>query len=551
MPSTRPQPATDLTPEDLAASPVHCPGAKLRWTTANVDEGLPGTVTPLTWSMYFPPTEATMRGCWVDLGVLPKSQRPIPDDVDDRFLSVAYGQAIANLDQMGRMAARVPGGSAALMEAQLFGSVQGGGDPEPSGLRKMRRYPFVAVKFPLALRRAMRELDPCARETTRWWHATVFESEPLTGDLAVAALVEARRRFETILVIHMVLSMACQGVMGRVETMATNAGLEGLQHELIKSDEGTAEFDLVRDLWRLADDAINVEDFLHRHGYHGPREGLVESTVWREDSRPVIELAATYRSRRRTEDVNQLVERRRREHAAAVGRLQRALGPVRSIPARALVRFAAHAPMWRETGRASMLRAVDVARAASRVVGRDLADTGVLADPTDIRFLTIDEIARGDRERWPELVGQRRAHHAMFDRIALPHVWRGAPVIEVIDPAAEVVSAGPGPDTVEGLGVSAGVAEGIVRVVRDLDEADIEDGTVLVCWATDPSWASLFPLAEAVVTDVGSAMSHAAIVCRELGLPCVAGTRTGTTVLRDGMRVRVDGTSGRVEILQP
>jgi phosphoenolpyruvate synthase/pyruvate phosphate dikinase len=89
-----------------------------------------------------------------------------------------------------------------------------------------------------------------------------------------------------------------------------------------------------------------------------------------------------------------------------------------------------------------------------------------------------------------------------------------------------------------------------VRVVRDLDEADIDEGTVLVCPATDPSWASLFPLAEAVVTDAGSAMSHAAIVCRELGLPCVAGTRNGTTTLRDGMRVRVDGTTGRVEILQ-
>ena len=85
-----------------------------------------------------------------------------------------------------------------------------------------------------------------------------------------------------------------------------------------------------------------------------------------------------------------------------------------------------------------------------------------------------------------------------------------------------------------------------MRVVRDLDEADIDEGTVLVCRATDPSWASLFPLAEAVVTDVGSAMSHAAIVCRDLGLPCVAGTRNGTTTLRDGMQVRVDGTTGRV-----
>jgi pyruvate,water dikinase len=549
VPSNQPRRATELTPDELAASPVHWPGAKLRWTTANVDEGLPGTVTPLTWSMYFPPTESTMRGCWVDLGVLPKSRRPIPDDVDGRFFSVAYGHAIGNLDLLGRMAAQVPGGSAALMEAQVFGSVQRGGEPELTGLRKMRRYPFVVAKFPRALRRAMRNLEPCAEETARWWQATVFEPERLTGDSAVGALVEARRRFDGILVIHMVLSMGCQGVMGRVETMAIKAGLEGLQHELIKSDEGTAEFDLVRDLWQLAADGITVDVFLRRHGYHGPREGLVESTVWREDSQPVVELAATYRSRQGTEDVDQLVRRRRREHAVAVQRLERVLGPIRSVPARALIRFAAHAPTWRETGRASMLRAIDVARAASRVVGRDLADAGVFDDPADVRFLTIDELARGNRGGWADLVSQRRSDHAKFDRMVLPHVWRGEPDFEIGAPVADVV-ADRRPDTVEGLGVSAGIAEGIVRVVRDLDEADIDEGTVLVCRATDPSWASLFPLAEAAVTDVGSAMSHAAIVCRELGLPCVAGTRNGTTTLRDGMRVRVDGTTGRVEILQ-
>ena len=189
------------------------------------------------------------------------------------------------------------------------------------------------------------------------------------------------------------------------------------------------------------------------------------------------------------------------------------------------------------------------ARTASRVVGRDLADAGVLDDPTDVRFLTIDEIARGNRGGWADLVSQRRLQHAMFDRIALPHVWRGQPEIQIAAPAADL-TATHGPDTVAGLGVSAGIAEGIVRVVRDLDDADIDEGTVLVCRATDPSWAALFPLAEAVITDVGSAMSHAAIVCRELGLRCVAGTRTGTTTLRDGMRVRVDGTTGQVDILE-
>lgn len=72
-----------------------------------------------------------MRDCWVDMGVMEASHRPIPTNIDERFLSV-YGHAIANVDHMGQMAARIPGGSAASLEAQLFGAVQGAVAPVTS-----------------------------------------------------------------------------------------------------------------------------------------------------------------------------------------------------------------------------------------------------------------------------------------------------------------------------------------------------------------------------------------------------------------------------------
>lgn len=538
--SSSPQPRLDI-------SPVHVPGHHARWTTANVDEGLPGTVTPLTWSLYFPATETTMRDCWVDLGVLPGKQRPVPDDVDGRFISVAYGRAIANVDMMGQMAARVPGGSAARMEEQLFGSVDGSAT-EPTGLNKIGRYPIIALKLPRVLRRAMRDLEPRAREITRWWERTVFALEQASLPDAVRVLVEARARYESVLTGHMVLSMAAQGVMGQVELLAGRAGLRGLERELIKSDQGTAEFDLVRDLWRLAGDEVDVDHFVHAHGYHGPREGLIESVVWREDPTAVLELVAAYRARTAAEDLDAMVARRRAEHDDAMRRLETALGPLRSIPAHALIRFAARVPVWRETGRACMLRAVDVARAASRAVGRHLAADGTLDDASDVSFLTIDELAATDRGSVRELVTQRRNDHRAYDTMILPHIWRGVPDVHVAAPGAAADDDAP-VATLTGLGVSAGVVEGTVRVVLDLDTTDIPEGTVMVCRATDPSWASLFPLAQAVITDVGSALSHAAIVCRELGLPCVANTRTGTRDLRDGMRVRVNGTDGVVEVL--
>ena len=86
-------------------------------------------------------------------------------------------------------------------------------------------------------------------------------------------------------------------------------------------------------------------------------------------------------------------------------------------------------------------------------------------------------------------------------------------------------------------------------VVDPFDAEPLEPGEVLVCRFTDPSWAPLFTLADALVIDIGAAASHGAIVARELGVPCVIGTGDGTRRIRTGDRLLVDGSAGRVEIL--
>ena len=103
-------------------------------------------------------------------------------------------------------------------------------------------------------------------------------------------------------------------------------------------------------------------------------------------------------------------------------------------------------------------------------------------------------------------------------------------------------------NVVEGLGVSAGVAEGAARVLLGPEGiADVEAGEILVCPTTDPSWAPAILLAAALVIDVGGALSHGAIVARELGVPCVINTGDGTSRLRTGDHLKVDGAAGRVE----
>ena len=105
-------------------------------------------------------------------------------------------------------------------------------------------------------------------------------------------------------------------------------------------------------------------------------------------------------------------------------------------------------------------------------------------------------------------------------------------------------------DVLSGIAAVTGVAEGRARVVTDpFDPGDLGPGDVLIAPLTDPSWTPLFVPAEAVVVDVGGQMSHAVIVAREFGIPCVVSATGATQRIPDGARVRVDGSAGEVTML--
>jgi pyruvate,water dikinase len=112
-------------------------------------------------------------------------------------------------------------------------------------------------------------------------------------------------------------------------------------------------------------------------------------------------------------------------------------------------------------------------------------------------------------------------------------------------------SAQEGGAELRGAAASPGVVEGVARVVIDVRQiGEIRDGDILVCPITSPAWAPIFTKVEAVVTDIGGVMSHAAIVCREYGLPAVVGTGHATARIRTGQTIRVDGSAGTVKIVE-
>jgi pyruvate, water dikinase len=106
------------------------------------------------------------------------------------------------------------------------------------------------------------------------------------------------------------------------------------------------------------------------------------------------------------------------------------------------------------------------------------------------------------------------------------------------------------PGVISGMAASPGIVEGVARVVTHADQlSEVREGEILIATITAPSWGPVFGKIKATVTDIGGMMSHAAIVCREYGLPAVTGTGSGSTTIKTGQRVRVDGNAGRVEIL--
>ena len=105
------------------------------------------------------------------------------------------------------------------------------------------------------------------------------------------------------------------------------------------------------------------------------------------------------------------------------------------------------------------------------------------------------------------------------------------------------------PDAIAGLAVSSGIVEGRARVILNMEDAELEDGDILVTAFTDPSWTPLFVSIKGLVTEVGGLMTHGAVIAREYGLPAVVGVENATRQIKDGQRIRVNGTAGYIELL--
>ncbi len=565
-----------------------------RWpinTRGNVGEVFPEVLTPLSYRLGVIPAEKAWRDAYAELGVAVKGDFAGDDPV---IIGLYGGYAYLNLSYLRILGVRAPGSSPEAIDVAFFGE----GDPPPYEPRKGDRRLGSTLRI---LRSVLGALG------TRALPAMVADSEaraethraacpPLDapdGDL-LAYLHAFPTAFGPAFHNHMHSSGLASIVAGVLADACAAAGEPGLITHLLGSAGDVKSAEYARDLYAIArtvreqpavaaafdagvdglvdrlaaqhDDpavATFLDDFAgftSEHGHRGPNDWELSSRNW--ENTPELALVAIDRMRLADHDLDPAArladDGARREAAVAVVRPH-----VRGLDRRNFDKALAATGWWAQAREATRDRAIRIGaptKQAYRELVRRAAERGGDPDPVRVALLDpVDELPAylANPSAFTDVLAERGA---LFDRYTAvkPRFFITSqdevPTIEELEAeqAARVAEAVATPGQVlTGASGCRGVARGRARIVLDpADAVDLEPGEVLVAPITDPAWTPLFLPSAAVVVDVGALMSHAVIVSRELGIPCVVSVDGATRRIPDGALVEVDGTAGTVTVLE-
>ena len=177
----------------------------------------------------------------------------------------------------------------------------------------------------------------------------------------------------------------------------------------------------------------------------------------------------------------------------------------------------------------------------------NLVQKGVVCNKEDVYYLSFEEFREAVRTNRVDynIIAKRKEEYETYTKLTPPRI---------ITSEGEVFSGGYDTGNIPkgalaGIPASSGTIEGRARVVLRIEDATLEEGDILVTTFTDPSWTPVFVSINGLVTEVGGMMTHGSVIAREYGLPAVVGVENATRLIRDGQRIRVNGSEGYVEIL--
>ncbi|MEM7091909.1 MAG: PEP-utilizing enzyme [Actinomycetota bacterium] len=564
------------------------------YTRANVGEVFPDPVSPLSFEWF--ETEGTIGGseigfreAYYRIGVMTPDELP-PDDAV--FLGVTNGYAYLNASALRMLGHRAPGMTYKDIDDAFFGDAPGvpdfepgPGDDRPELTAKIQEtfgWVLTTPDIPNALA-AEAELNQMRadrpdfsamsdREIYEWvWRtfeasfSKLFEEHIFVSFLAtlpigiITGVCEAVGRPEA--------TLRLLAGLGDVESAAPSMAMWDLGRIVAGSDHLNGLFDEgstgLADKLAASDHADaatfneRFAEFTYSYGARGPNEWEVRSPTW--ETHPDLALAAIDRMRLSPEDA--APQGRNAERAAEREALGAEIAAMIEGDPEAHGQFMAALSSsqvfmpGRERTKTNCIKLIQEVRMALQEWGKRCVAAGTWPHVNSYGLMTKSEAAQflDDPTGWHDTLAEREQH--MHDVAALQEpfilVGEGGPITDLPRrDEVETVDLVSG-QSVQGVPGCPGHARGIARVVLDsFDPTALEPGDILVAPITDPSWTPLFVPAAGVVVDVGAPLSHAIIVSRELGIPCVVSATDATKIIPDGALIEVNGDTGEVSVIE-
>ncbi len=577
--------ATDLSPEwDF-------------YTRANVGEVFPDPVAPLSFSYFqnengLGGSEQGFRDAYYRIGAMEPGELPEDECV---FLGVTNGYCYLNASALRMLGHRAPGMTAADIDASFFGDAPG---VPPFVVKEGFDRPDLTAKIGETFGWVLTTPDlPRVLEQERMvneMRANRLDFSAMSDDDLIAWMIEtADTHFGKLFEEHIFISFlatlpigiitaVCEAVgqptatlkllagLGDVESAAPSMAMWELGRRVERSAELGALFDLGYDglherLLSAADagtaDVVDFlsafDDFLFSYGCRGPNEWETRSPTW--ETEPDLALAAIDRMRLSPDSASPADSNT--ERAAERERLGAEIAAIVEADPEAHGQFLAalsSAKVFmpgRERTKTNCIKLVHELRVALQEFGRRRVADGSFPKVNSYGMLSREELKvfMADPAKFRDQLVEREELYNEYKTLQEPFLFVGDPGPVEDYPrrdAVEVIDLTSG-DVMQGVPGCPGNARGIARVVLDPhDPTGLNPGDILVAPITDPSWTPLFVPAAAVVVDVGAPLSHAIIVSRELGIPCVVSATDATRRIPDGALIEVDGDTGAVTVLE-
>jgi phosphoenolpyruvate synthase/pyruvate phosphate dikinase len=299
-----------------------------------------------------------------------------------------------------------------------------------------------------------------------------------------------------------------------------------------------------------AQDAIST--FLNQYGMRCAGEIDITRPRWSEKPTALVPLILSNIKNFAPDESKRKFEQGRQE---ALEKEQELLDRLKQLPngeqkaneTKRIIRLMRSFIGYREYPKYAMVNRYFVYKQALLKEAEQLVRANVIHEKEDIYYLTFEELREVicTNTLDDQIISKRKDEYKFYEKLTPPRVITSDGEIITGEYKRENLPAA----AIVGLPVSSGVVEGRARIILSMEDADLADGDILVTSFTDPSWTPLFLSIKGLVTEVGGLLTHGAVIAREYGLPAVIGVENATRLLKDGQRIRVNGTEGYVEIL--